>query len=476
MSLVDKSISRMPYIEVPGDLQWYREKFSDIWQSATLTYSSIEVNGVQIPNGELKFSRELGENATEVLYQEGSLSIYEIDSNSPFDLLEQIINGRIPMDERTAEIESELRRHNPSSYFQESVHEGRVREIRPRMEVNAAVSIDIPGEVENEYSEIVDELDDQLMRAEEPYYDLVRCEGFYFDYIFRSDRENPAILLFADSGMKFSISESGTLEVVSPTSLFEDLFVSVLPQKPYDEHKGWRIEFDEEQLQSLDDGRSQYTNDLELEGIDELYAVLYLGDQSINFVEHNTGDIIPENPRYEIIQAFDQDNNLEGYLEGHNADYFEIAVVNALSTAGWLVQWYGDDSFVVPSFSEDTLGTPYREIDVIAYHPENTQILFIECTNQDISEKEQILDRTEAVSSVLDDHLIPTDIGLVEPLQTVPCVATPQKPEELNDDVVNEFEEMGIKVLHSERLQAIYAASQGTTETVDVDTQFIQTI
>jgi len=466
----------MPYIEDRDDLLWYREHFGDIWQSATLTFSSVEIDGVQIPNGELEFSRELGEESTEILYREGALSIYKVNSTSPFDLLEQIINGEILTDEGTAEIESELRRHNPSNYFQDGVREGRVRETRPRMEVNAAVSIDIPEEIEDEYSEVVDELDDQLMRAEEPYYDLGRCEGYYFDYIFRSDRENPAILLFADSGMEFSIDDSGTLEVVSPTNLFENLFVSVLPQKPYDEHKGWQIELDKEQLVSMEDGRSRYTEELDLDDIDELYAVLYLEDGRINMVEHNTGDVVPENPRYEIIQAFDQDNNLEGYLEGHNADYFEVAVVNALSTAGWLVQWYGDDSFVIPSFSEDVPRAQYQEIDVIAYHPENTQILFIECTNQDISEKEQVLDRTEAISSVIDDYHIPTDIGLIQPLQTVPCVATPQKPEELNDDVVSEFEEKGIEILHSERLRAIYAASQDTTEPVDTDTQFIEVI
>jgi hypothetical protein len=466
----------MPYIEDLDDLQWYREHFGDIWQSATLTFSSVEVDGVQIPNGELEFSREPGEESTEVLYCEGALSIYKVTSTSPFDLLEQITTGEIPTDEGIAEIESELRRHNPSNYFQDGVREGRVRETRPRMEVNAAVSIDIPENIEDGYSEVIDELDDQLMQAEEPYYDLGRCEGYYFDYIFRSDRESPAILLFADSGMEFSIDDSDTLEVVSPTSLFEDLFVSVLPQKPYDEHKGWQIEFDEEQLESIEDGRSRYTEELDLEDIDELYAVLYLEDEMVNMTEHNTGDVVPENPRYEIMQAFDQDNNLEGYLEGHNADYFEVAVVNALSTAGWLVQWYGDDSFVIPSFSEDVPGAPYQEIDVIAYHPENTRILFIECTNQDISSKEQILDRTEAISSVLDDYLIPTDIGLIEPLQTVPCVATPQTPEELNDDVVEEFKEKGIKILDSERLKAIYAASQDTTDTVDADTQFVEII
>ena len=422
------------------------------------------------------FTRTPGEEGTQVLYREGALSLYEVNSNSPFDLLEQIINGEIPVDEGTAEIESQLRRHDLSNYFQDGVREGRVRETRPRMEVNAAVNINVPEEVGYKYSEIVNGLDDQLMRAEEPYYDLERCEGYYFDYIFRSDRESPAILLFADSGMDFSISESGTLGVVSPMSLFKDLFISALPQKPYDQHKGWRIEFDEGQLESLDDGRSRYTEDLNLEGIDEIYAVLYLEDRSVNMVEHIADDVVPENPRYEILQAFDQDNNLEGYLEGHNADYFEVAVVNTLSTAGWHVQWYGDDQFVIPSFSDEVSGAPYQEIDVIAYHPENTQILFIECTNQDISEKEQILDRTEAISAVLGEYFIPTNIGLFEPLETIPCVATPQQPEELNDDVVNEFKEKGIKVLHSERLKAIYAASQDTTDTVDLDTQFIEVI
>lgn len=468
--------SRMPYIQDSDDVQWYREKFSEVWESGTLTFSNIEVDGVQAPNGELSFSRESSEERIEVLYREDPLSIYEVVSNSPFDLLEQILGGEIPTKEGTVEIESELQQHNPSNYFQDGVPEGRVREARPRMEVNAAVHIDIPEDSEDEYSETINRLDNELKRAEEPYYDLGRCEGYYFDYIFRSDRENPAILLFADSGMGFNIDDAGELEVVAPTAVFEDLFVSVLPQKPYDEHKGWRIVFDEEELKPIDDDRFRYNEDLDLEGIDELYAALYLEDEMVNMVEYHAGDVIPENPRYEIIQAFDQANHLEGYLEGHNASVFELAVGNVLSTAGWFVQWYGEDDFSIPSFSEDVPRAQYQEIDIIAYHPENTQILFIECTNQDISEKEQILDRAEAISSVLDDYHIPLEAGLVQPLQTISCVATPQEPEELNDDVVEEFQEKGIKILHSDRLKAIYAASHDTTDSVDVDTQFIETV
>jgi len=58
--LRDWIILRMPYIEGPQDLQWFREKFGDVWQSATLTYSSVAVNGVQIPHGEIKFSHDPG--------------------------------------------------------------------------------------------------------------------------------------------------------------------------------------------------------------------------------------------------------------------------------------------------------------------------------------------------------------------------------------------------------------------------------
>ena len=65
----------MPYIEGRHDLQWYREKFGGIWQSATLTFSSVEVDGVQVPNGELVFSHEADEEGTEVLYREGALSV-----------------------------------------------------------------------------------------------------------------------------------------------------------------------------------------------------------------------------------------------------------------------------------------------------------------------------------------------------------------------------------------------------------------
>jgi hypothetical protein len=72
----------------------YREHFAGIWQSATLTFTSVEVDGVHTPNGELEFSL-LGES-TEVLNREGALSIYKVYSTSPYDLLEQIINGEIP--------------------------------------------------------------------------------------------------------------------------------------------------------------------------------------------------------------------------------------------------------------------------------------------------------------------------------------------------------------------------------------------
>jgi len=458
----------MPYIEGRNDLQWYREKFSDIWQSATLTFSSVEVDGVQVPNGELVFSDEADEEGTEVLYREGALSVYEINSNSPFDLLNQMVNGEIPVDGGTAEIENEVREHNTHRYFHPSTRQSRVREDRPQMEVNAAVDIAVPKDLGEEYRGVLNKLDDQLMRVEEPYFELGHCEGYYFDCIFRSDRESPAILLFADSGMDLSISESGKLELVSPTRLFEDLFVSILPRRPRNEHKGWRIKFDEEQLESLDNGRSRYTEDLELEGIDKLYADLYLEERSFNTIEYATGGV-PENPRYEVMQAFDQDDQLKGHLKGHSPNIFELAVGNALSTAGWLVQWYGEEDFRIPSFSREVSGAQYSEIDVIAYHPENTQILFIECTNQDISKKDSILDRTEAISSELNDDLIPIDISLTESVETVPCVATPQKLEDLNANVVSGFEENGIKLLHRERLRAIYEASRNTTDTVDAD-------
>jgi len=41
-------------------------------------------------------------------------------------------------------------------------------------------------------------------------------------------------------------------------------------------------------------------------------------------------------------------------------------------------------------------------------------------------------------------------------------------------DVV--FEEKGVKILHSKRLQAIYAESQETIETVDADTKFLDIV
>lgn len=465
----------MPYIESADDLQWYREVFDGVWQSAVLRISLITVDDHRrIPNGELIFLHEPLNGQTEVLYEEGPLAIQEVVTDAPFDMLDDIRAGQIPIAGDSIDITSDLHQHSPSNYFQDGLPEGRVRETRPRTEVNAAINIEIPDDIGDDYSDGVDQLDNELKRAPEPYYDIGRCEGYYFDYISQSDRGDPKILLFADTGITFDINEDNKVDIVAPTPLFDDLFLSILPQHPYDEHKGWRIDMDRDQLETADDGRAHFTEDLDLEDIDKLYAILFLGERTIDMVEHHPEGTLPDNPRYQIMQAFDQANNLIGYLDGHNADYFEVAVVNAMSTAGWLVQWYGDEDFVIPSYSDDVSGAPYQEIDVIAYRPDSSQILFIECTNTGISNKEQILDRTEAISAVLGDQLLQTEMGLLTPQQCIPCIATPQSPEELNDDVVRDLEEKNITILHSERLKSIYMASQDTTDPVDADTEFIE--
>lgn len=463
----------MPYIENTDDLAWYREVFDDVWQSAVLRISLITVDDeTQIPNGELVFLREQRDPQATVLYEEGPLAIHEVVTDMPFAMLDDIRAGEIPTAGDPVNTTADLHQHSPSNYFHGGVSEGRVREQRPRIEVNAAIVIEIPDGVEDDYADWVDQLEDALKRAPEPYYDIGRCEGYYFDYVFRSNRNDPKILLFADTGIEFEVDES-EVEVLAPVSLFDDLFISVLPQQPYDEHKGWRVELDQDELEPLDDSRARYTTDFDLEGIDKRYAVLYLGEHKIDMIEHHPDGTLSENSRYQIMQAFDQADHLEGYLNGHDANYFEVAVANAMSTAGWLVQWYGDDHFRVPSHSDDVPGAQYKEIDIIAYRPDNSQILFIECTNNDISNKEQVLDRTEAISTELGDYLLRTEMGLLTAQQCIPCIAIPQLPEELNDDVVHNLEENGITILHSDRLKAIYDASQDTAGTVDADTEFI---
>lgn len=465
----------MPLIQSPEDIDQSRELFSDIWKSATLRISVIETDdGVRIPNGELVFSHASREEQSTVQYEEGLFTIHEIISTSPFDLLEDIVGGRIPTANATIEIETELYSHNVGGFFQAGIDESRVKEDRPQTEYNAVIDIELTQEEGESFSETKEAIDDRLKRAQEPYYDTGRCEDYYFEYLFARRKDDPKILLFADPQIEFGISDD-ELELVLPSSLQSEVSLSALPQQPYGEHKGWQINLTNEKLNECDDGRLALRKELDLEGIENVYVIMYLAEEMFDLIDYTPSGAQRENPRFQILDEYDEKDHLIEYLEAPpSTDVFEVAVLNVLSTAGYFVQWFGGNSFDIPNWTSEVPQPKDREFDVIAYSPDGAQILFIECTIGEISAKEGILERSEAVATAaLEEELISAGPGLIQTRREIPCIAVPQSEESLNDTVREDLENNGIEILYRERLKTIYAASQGTQETVSVDSKFI---
>lgn len=468
----------MTFIQTEEDLDRSRNYLSDVWKSAVLRISFIELsNGTRVPNGELVFSRERREETSQVLYNVDDFVIYEIVSQSPFELLTQILSGKIPGVEDTNEIDTDLYSYNVSGYFQTGIEESRVQEDRPRTEFNAVIDIEITDEEDEEYSEKREKISDLLKRAEEPYYDTGRAQDFYFEQVFAKKKNDPKILLFADPGIKYGI-EDDELELVFPEPLQDDLFISVLPQRPYGKHKGWRIDISDEDLSSTNDNRLRFEQELDLGGIENVYAVLYLGDELLDMIDYVPSGLRRSNPRFQILDSYDPKGNLAEYLEDPpSTDTFEVAVFNVLTTAGYFVHWFGETSFKIPNWTTEIPRSSDLECDVIAYPPDGTEVLFVECTVSKISNKEDILERSKAVAeAALEDDLISVGAGLFQTRQIVPCVATPQPPSQLSEEIVEDLEDKGVEILHTERLKAILAGSQQSDDTVPIDTEFVEVI
>jgi hypothetical protein len=267
--------------------------------------------------------------------------------------------------------------------------------------------------------------------------------------------------VFGKTGIEFTVTEDNTLTLVIPEEIKSQTAVGILPQRPYGAQKGWRIELAGKDLKIRDDGLLEFTENLGFNEVGKAYILLFVGDEVLGFKDHYTreGDGIGSvNSRYRVFDEYDQRGMLPEYLQGGNPDVFEIAVLNALSTAGYFVQWFGESDFKVPNWSHESEELPYDEVDLVAHRPDESQILFVECTNKRISEKESILDRTEEIAPEIreEDTEFP-DFGLVEssPRKIVSVIATPQKPEQLSDQVVAELTKKGIVVLDGERLTKI---------------------
>ncbi|WP_252697896.1 hypothetical protein [Natronosalvus vescus] len=469
----------MTYIESPDEIGYYRELFDGIWKSATLRIATIELDdGTQIPSGELVFSSESQKEKSEVRYCESCFTIHEVVTSSPFELLEEIVEGNIQTTDETIELDTEIHSHNTSGYFQTSLEESRVHEDRPVTEINTVVDIPLSEVQENQYSTKRKEVDDLLKRAVEPYYDTGRCQDYYFEYVFAKRADDPKILLFADPRIDYSLADD-RLRIVLPEPLVDDFFVSLLPQRPYGQHKGSRIDIDADRLETVDDGRLKFSQHLELDDIEHIYVNLYLDDELLDMIRYTPIDVLQANPRFQILNEYDQRDKMVSYLEGEEPDAFEFAVLNLLSTAGYQVQMYGEGKYNIPNWSHEDSSRGYQEIDIIAYAPDSSEILFVECTNAGISEKQSLLDRSQAIAANALDSVQEYVFEKSESIpirMLTPCIATPQSPESLNEEVVEDFEEKGVVILHQERLKNIYMASQEIDNTVSIDTEPLELV
>ncbi|MCU4971156.1 hypothetical protein OB955_00185 [Halobacteria archaeon AArc-m2/3/4] len=464
----------MTGINCESELKRYESLFGDLWESAIVRFSTVKLEGgIKVPNAEIVFTEEELEQREEVLFSDGAFKIMERTVNSPFGLLWDLVAGETVVGEG---VDIEMLEHRPEQRFRDD-REGRVFEGRPRTEIHAVFTVELSSSQEDEYKTVIDELEHRIQRAEEPYYDIAKCEYYYFDHHFRGKaKSDPEILVFAETGIKFTVSGDNTVNVVIPKEIKDQTAVSILPQRPYGARKGRRVEFADENLQEIDGGRLKYTVNPDFGEVERAYILLFVGDEVLGFKDHHTrnreGDSSFVNSWYQVFDEYDQRDTLSDYLQGDNPDVFEIAVLNVLSTAGYLVQWFGESDFKIPNWSRESEGLPYDEVDLVAHRPDGSQILFVECTNKRISEKESILDRTEEIASVIREE--DPDFGGIDIFESshrkiVPVIATPQMPEELSDQVVAELTEKSVVVLDGEKLTEIYNLSAERDDPVKID-------
>jgi hypothetical protein len=208
---------------------------------------------------------------------------------------------------------------------------------------------------------------------------------------------------------------------------------------------------------------------LELGDIQMVDFNVYVGDKRVEYQRHHNPDIESANDRFRIYEKFDQRRKLLDYLRGTDPNQFEVAVLNLLSTAGYVVQWFGDSSYSVPNFSNESNDPELKEIDIIAHAPDDSHIAFVECTTQQISEKASLLDRIgEATAGILDEERIRVESEPGWAKKPVACIATPQSPDQLSSEVVESLESMGVVVLDSEKLVSIYELSAEQDELVSL--------
>lgn len=452
------------------DVDELEEKFGDFWKSATIRVSTIEMDaGEAVPNGEIILSRDNQEKKEEVIYQVDNFKIHEKVVSDPYDLLRSICKGSLELNGiETSELEV-IRVENSQGYFQKGISESAVFEKRPYSEVNTKFDVNYDVE-ESEYKDEVGELEDKIkVHDTEPYFDLGKCESTYFDcYFVRDHRKGPKILLFGSTGLEADIVDQ-ELIMRYPEELEEDLTVSILPQTPYEDTSGQRIDVES---QKREDGRKIFREELDLDGINKFFVYIYYKDIRMNVEEGKNPEITPDNERFNLLAEHDQDSRIVDYLsEEQDTDLFEVAILNLLSIAGYQVFWSGYNNFNIPNHSDDIDKAKYDEIDIVAFAPDRSSILFIECTSKNIMSKikeknfPERVDRTS--SAIVEEEWVEGRIGLESPKRIVPCIATPQ-PEDRIPDTIDEAEKEGVRVLHQDRLEDILERSINNPGTVEI--------
>lgn len=465
----------MTAIEQEEDIQRYKSLFGELWESAVVRVSLIELDDETIiPNGEIIFSKESAEGEQSVLYEEGQFKIIERTVTDPFSLIEDLAAGEFG---EAQGVDIDLLKHNPEQRFLNN-RESRVFDPRPRSELHAVFSVDLSKDTQSEYNDLVDDLQDRLQRSSEPFYDISKAEYYYFDHHFRgSRRADPELMVFADTGIEFDLHEEEGLSVVVPEAIIDETAVSILPQRPYGKGKGWRTELSDADLEELEDDRVEYSDNLDFPDIEEAYIILFVGDEILEFKEFYNQDAVRDglgytNPRYGILDEYDQRDRLREHLQGGDSDIFEVAVLNLFSVAGYQVQWFGPSKLKIPNYDNRTDTPSHKEIDVIAHRPDGSQILFIECTVQGIADKADLLDRVGQLSAGIEaTKTVPRDIDIFEstPRKVVPVIATSMEPEELTHQVVESYIEQGVVVLDSSDLVSILDIASEQSEPVQLD-------
>lgn len=465
----------MTAIEQEEDIQQYKSLFGEMWESAVVRVSVIKLGDeTAIPNGEIIFSKEAAEGEQSVLYKEGPFKITERTVTEPFSLIENLAAGEFT---EARGVEIGLLKHNPEQRFVGN-RDSRVFDPRPQSEIHGVFSVDLSKDTQSEYNDLVDDLQDRLQRSSEPFYDVAKAEYYYFKHHFRrSRRADPELLVFSDPGIDFDIDEDDGLSVVVPEEIIDETAVSILPQRPYGKGKGWRTELSNTDLEEIKNGQVEYRDNLDLPDIEEAFIILFVGEEILEFEEFYNPDAVKSdlryaNPRYGVLNEYDQRDQFLEHLQRGDSDIFEIAVQNLFSIAGYQVQWFGESQLKIPNFDRRTSELEYDEIDVIAHRPDGSQILFIECTVQGIADKNDLLDRVGKLSAaigVTESQNEKIDIFETNRRKVVPVIATSMSQEKLSPQVVDTYNENGVAVLANEDLVGILETASKQSEPVNIE-------